>query len=192
MIEKLIPNAWVRATLWLIARLWVGYEFLTAGWSKLFGDEAAAFTGAHAGAGITGFLTYATSTPMAGGAHPSVLPPYVWAAQHLFLPLATPLGYAVAVGETLVGLALILGLVTRFAAFWGAFLNLMFLLAGSTGVNPYMLTIELGILLVGATAGLIGLDYYVLPYLKKAWAERAGHGGVIHLGRPGRAARPAA
>ena len=35
-----------------------------------------------------------------------------------------------------------------------------------------MFTIELSILLVGATAGLIGLDYYVLPYVKSWWAQR--------------------
>jgi thiosulfate dehydrogenase (quinone) large subunit len=172
MIERVTPSAWIRATLWLVARLWVGYQFLTAGWSKLFGDEQAAFVGSHAGAGIKGFLGFATSPQMTSGAHASVLPPYVWLAQHVFIPAAVPLGYMVAVGETLIGIALIVGLFTRFAAFWGAFLNLMFLLAGNTGVNPYMLTIELGIVLVGVTAGLIGLDYYVLPYVKTWWAQR--------------------
>lgn len=109
---------------------------------------------------------------MTGGAHASVLPPYVWLAQHAFLPAAVPLGYLVAVGETLIGIALIVGLFTRFAAFWGAVLNLLFLLAGSTGVNPSMFTIELSILLAGATAGLIGLDSYVLPSVKTWWAQR--------------------
>ena len=190
MIERVIPSAWMRATLWLVARLWVGYQFLTTGWAKLFGDEQAAFVGSHAGAGIKGFLGFATSPQMTSGAHASVLPPYVWLAQHVFLPAAVPLGYMVAVGETLIGIALIAGLFTRFAAFWGAVLNLMFLLAGSTGVNPYMLTIELGILLVGVTAGLIGLDYYVLPYIKAQLAQREQV--TTGIGRPhGRLPRPA-
>lgn len=188
MIERVIPNAWLRATLWLVARLWVGYQFLTAGWSKLFGDESAAFVGAHPGAGIKGFLTFATGPAMTGGAHASVLPPYAWLAKNLFIPQAIPLGYLVAVGETLIGIALIVGLFTRFAAFWGAFLNLMFLFAGSTGVNPYMVTIELGILLVGVTAGLIGLDYYALPFIKTQRAQRqAGARAALprgHMPRP--------
>ena len=93
MIERVIPSVWGRATLWLVTRLWVGYQFLTAGWAKLFGDEQAAFVGSHAGAGIKGFLGFATSPQMTGGAHASVLPPYVWLAQHVFLPAAIPLGY---------------------------------------------------------------------------------------------------
>jgi thiosulfate dehydrogenase (quinone) large subunit len=177
MIARLIPGAWVRALLWLIARVWVGYQFLDAGWQKLFGSEQAAFVGPQAGAGVKGYLTFAVSPQMTGGAHPSVLSPYGWLARNVFLPNAIPLGYLVAIGEGLVGIALIVGLFTRFTAFWGAFLNLMFLLAGTTGVNPYMFTIELAIVLAGATAGLIGLDYYALPFAKAQlaqWRERRG------------------
>jgi thiosulfate dehydrogenase (quinone) large subunit len=136
-----------------------------------------AFVGTQAGAGVKGFLTFALSPQMTGGAHPSVLPPYEWLARNVFLPNAIPVGYLVAIGEGLVGVALIVGLFTRFAAFWGAFLSLVFLLAGTTGVNPYMLTIELAILLAGATAGLIGLDYYALPLAKAQlapWRKRRG------------------
>ena len=171
MIERLIPNAWVRAFLWLVARGWVGYQFLDAGWQKLFGSEQAAFVGAHAGAGVKGYLTGAISTPMTHGAHASVLPPFVWVAQNVFIPIATPLGYAVAIGEVAVGLTLIVGLFTRATAFFGALMNLLYLLAGTTGLNPYMFTIELAILLVGTTAGLIGLDYFVLPYVKVQWVK---------------------
>ena len=171
MMERLIPNAWLRATLWLIARVWVGYQFLQAGWRKLFGDEHAAFVGAHAGAGVKGFLTYAVSPQMTHSAYPSVLAPYEWLARNILIPNAVPLGYVVAVGETVIGIALIVGLLTRVAAFGGAFLNLMFLLAGATGLNPYMFTIELSVVLVGVTAGLIGLDYVALSWAKTQWAH---------------------
>lgn len=77
----------------------------------------------------------------------------------------------VASGEVLVGLALIAGLFTRLVAFWGAFLNLLFMLAGSSGVNRYRVTIERSFLRVGTIAGLIGLDLVVLPFV---WSWAAG------------------
>lgn len=191
MATKMLPNTWVRATLWLLLRVWVGFQFLDAGVAKLFGDEKAAFIGANAGAGIKGMLTGATSVQMTGGAHPAVLAPFVWLAQNVFIPAAPAFSYMVAFGEVLIGLALLVGLFTRFAAFWGAFLNLLFMLAGSSGVNPYMFTIELSILLVGVSAGLLGADAVVLPYVKAEYAKwRAGTLSTpLHLPRGG-APRP--
>src|ERR687884_743778 len=109
MIARLIPGAWVRALLWLIARVWVGYQFLDASWQKLFGTEQAAFVGMQAGTDVKGFLTFAVSLRMTGRTHRSVLPPYAWLARNVFLPNAIPLGYLVAIGEGLVGVALIVG-----------------------------------------------------------------------------------
>ncbi len=164
-LKRIYTNTLLRGTIWLVIRLWVGYEFLTAGWDKVAGKDAAVWVGDKAGVGIKGFLTFASSPQMTGGAHPSVLGWYADLIKNVFIPSAGVLTYMVAYGEVLVGLALIFGLFTRFAAFWAAFLNLMFLLAGSTGVNPPMFTLEVFILLVGGTAGLIGLDYFALPVL---------------------------
>ncbi|HVA88212.1 MAG TPA: hypothetical protein VNL71_00075 [Chloroflexota bacterium] len=81
----------------------------------------------------------------------------------------------VAFGETLVGIGLILGLFTRVAALWGVVLNLMFLFAGATGLNPYMLTADLSILLVGTSAGLLGADYFAMPFLRLEGARWLAH-----------------
>lgn len=67
----------------------------------------------------------------------------------------------------MIGLVLLFGLFTRFAAFFAAFLNLNFMLSGSTGINVPMFTLTVFILLVGGTAGLIGMDYAAIPLLKK-------------------------
>jgi thiosulfate dehydrogenase [quinone] large subunit len=163
-LKRIYNNTLLRGTIWLVIRLWVGYEFLTAGWEKITGDGSAVWVGPKAGTAITGFLNGAVAKST--GDHPAVLGWFADLTKNVFLPNAGILTYMVAYGEVLVGAALILGLFTRFAAFWGAFLNLMFMLAGSTGVNPPMFTLEVFILLVGGTAGLVGLDYFAMPILR--------------------------
>ena len=68
-----------------------------------------------------------------------------------------------AFGEVLVGIALILGLFAGAAAFFGAFMNFNFLLAGTVSTNPILLVLAIGILAAWRTAGYIGLDRWVLP-----------------------------
>ncbi len=150
--------------IWGVIRVWLGYSFITAGWGKLT-DAQGMWIGSKAGTSVTGFLQGAIKNST--GAHPSVHPWYASLAQNFFLPNAGLLSYMVAFGETLVGIALIVGIFTRFAAFWGMFLNLMFLFAGSTSTNTEMLVAEVAIVSAGFYASYYGLDSFVLPYLKK-------------------------
>ena len=61
------------------------------------------------------------------------------------------------------------------AAFFGAFMNMSFLLAGSASVNPVMFTLAIGLILAWKVAGYYGLDRYLLPMLGHAMAsERRG------------------
>jgi thiosulfate dehydrogenase [quinone] large subunit len=176
---------WLSGTLWAVARICIGLVFLQASLEKIGAPE---WTGAQAGAEVRGFLSFAASPQMAGGPHPNVLSPYVWLDTHVLLSHAVVLSYMVTAGEFLVGVALILGLGTRVAALGGAFLNLMYLLSGSAGVNVPMLPIELSIVLVGTTAGLIGLDKVALPYLQQQVALYRGQraqGGQQHIAPAG-------
>ena len=50
-------------------------------------------------------------------------------------------------GEMAVGLGLLLGVLTGFAAFFGALMNMSFLLAGSASVNPVLFTLAVGLIL---------------------------------------------
>ncbi len=152
-----------------IIRVWLGWSFLQAGWEKLT-DPQGMWIGSKAGTVIQGFLGGAIKNST--GAHASVHPWYASLAQNFFLPNAGLFSYMVAFGETLVGIALIVGLFTRFAAFWGMFLNLMFLFAGSTSTNTEMLVAEVAIVSAGFYASYYGLDHFVMPYLKK----------VLHIG----------
>jgi uncharacterized membrane protein YphA (DoxX/SURF4 family) len=60
----------ITGLLWLAARVWVGWEFLQAGWEKVFGDERAVFIGSQAGTAVQGLLGFSLQIAP-GGAWPS-------------------------------------------------------------------------------------------------------------------------
>jgi thiosulfate dehydrogenase [quinone] large subunit len=68
-------------------------------------------------------------------------------------------------GEIIIGVALILGIFTGIAAFFGSFLNLNFLLAGAVSSNPILLLLQLFLILAWRTAGWLGLDQLILKML---------------------------
>jgi thiosulfate dehydrogenase [quinone] large subunit len=152
------------AWIWLILRLYVGWQWLTAGWGKL---NNPAWTGSDAGAAITGFVQGALAKT--GSAHPDVQAWYAWFLQNLVLPYAKVWGYVVTMGEILVGIALILGLFTGIAAFFGSFMNMNYLLAGTVSTNPALFAIATLLVLAWKTAGWWGLDRWVLPALGTPW-----------------------
>lgn len=152
--------AWV----WLILRLYVGWQWVSAGWGKI---GAEAWTGENAGAAITGFVQGALQ--QTGGAHPNVQAWYAWFLENVVLANAAVWGYLVAWGELLVGIALIVGLFTGIAAFFGAFMNVNYLLSGAVSTNPILLLIEIFLILAWKTAGWWGLDRWVLPALGTPW-----------------------
>lgn len=152
------------AWLWLILRLYAGWQWLQSGWGKL---NSPAWTGENAGAAITGFVRGALER--AGGEHPDVQAWYAWFLQNLVLPNAAVWSYLVTAGELLVGIALILGLFTGIAAFFGAFMNYNFLLAGAVSTNPILGLIQILLVLAWKTAGWWGLDRWVLPALGTPW-----------------------
>ena len=155
-------SAWI----WLIVRLYVGYEWLMAGWEK-FTDPNGVWVGANAPQALTGFLQGALAKTAAatGSAHPDVQDWYAWFITHVALPNATVFSYLVTYGEMLVGIALILGFLTGISVFFGMFMNLNFMLAGTVSVNPIWFVLSLGIILAWRISGYYGLDRYVLPLL---------------------------
>ena len=94
---------------------------------------------------------------------------YAWFLQNLVLPNAAFWSYLVAWGEVLVGIALILGIFTGIAAFFGSFMNINYLLAGTVSTNPILFVIALFLILAWKTAGWWGLDRWVLPLLGTPW-----------------------
>ena len=72
-------------------------------------------------------------------------------------------------GEFLVGVALILGIFTGIAAFFGGFMNANYLMAGAVSTNPILFILAAGIILAWKIAGWWGLDRWVLPVLGTPW-----------------------
>ncbi|HZR38935.1 MAG TPA: DoxX family membrane protein, partial [Ktedonobacteraceae bacterium] len=162
------------AWLWLIVRLYVGYQWLSAGFEKLtgyslFGEKAGSpwvFTG-HDGAAMQGFV--AGALKLSTGAHPAVQGWYAWFLQNVVLPTAPVFSYVITFGEILVGLGLIVGCLTGIAAFFGLFMNLNFMLAGAVSINPVIGTLAIFLVLAWRIGGYYGLDRYLLPLLGTPW-----------------------
>lgn len=152
------------AWLWLIVRLYVGWQWLEAGLGKLSNP---AWIGSGAGKAITGFVQGALSKT--GGAHPDVQGWYAWFLQNAVLQNARLWSYLITFGELLVGVALILGIFTGIAAFFGSFMNANYLLSGTVSSNPILLLLAILLVMAWRTAGWWGLDRLVLPALGTPW-----------------------
>jgi thiosulfate dehydrogenase [quinone] large subunit len=129
-------------------RLIVGYWFLHAGIAKLTGPEA--FNAA-------GWLTGATQGTL-------VAPITVWAGQTPWM-LAFA-NFMIPVGEALIGLGIMLGLLTRLAAFFGGFLMVFFYLGNADFAHGYVNGDLFGLLMfvivgVFAAGRIFGVDAYL-------------------------------
>lgn len=149
---------------WLFVRLYVGWQWLVAGFEKI---KNPVWTGEQAGVALNGFLSGALKK--ATGPHPDVQGWYVWFLQNIVMKNVVAWSHTVAWGELLVGVALILGAFTGIAAFFGLFMNLNYLLAGTVSTNPILFTLSIGLILAWRTAGYLGLDYFLLPILSTPW-----------------------
>jgi thiosulfate dehydrogenase (quinone) large subunit len=151
--------------MWLVIRLYMGYQWFEGGWHKLTG--ATPFS-------AEGFIK---------GGIAKILPPVDPAAAAKFKPItaewwgnflkdfALPniklFNAMVLAGELLVGIALIVGFATLFAAIMGALMNFSFLMTGSTSSNPYLFALSFILVAAGgAYAGYLGVDYWFRPWFR--------------------------
>lgn len=143
--------------LWLAVRIYVGWTWLMAGWEKM---HNAAWTGDKAGLALQGFISNALTKTT--GTHPDVQWWYAAFLRNFVQNHTTIFSYLVAYGELLVGIALILGIVTGIAAFFGAFMNTNYLLAGAVSINPILLILEICLMLAWRISGHLGMDKFIL------------------------------
>jgi thiosulfate dehydrogenase [quinone] large subunit len=152
------------SVLWLVARLWLGYGWLNAGYQKLWGSEKAAFWNGG-GAGVKGFATAGVTGSKAGTGGAS----YGWFAGFLHgfvIPNASWIARVVSVSELAIGVLLILGLFTGAAAVAGLALNVIYMFSGSSGVNPAYAIVAVFLILAWRNAGYLGMDRLVLPMMR--------------------------
>jgi thiosulfate dehydrogenase (quinone) large subunit len=157
------------AVLWLGVRLYVGFEWFEAGRHKVTDDAWM-----DGGTALEGYWTRVTG--------PDGNITYGWFNDFITYMLEhewyTWFAPVVAVGELLVGIALILGVFVGIAAFFGTLMNFNFMLAGSASTNPMLFGLGVFLVLAWKIAGWYGLDRYLLPLLGAPWKPgRAFHGG---------------
>jgi len=151
-------SAWI----WLILRIYLGYSWFKAGVGKVTSDV---WTGEQAGLAVSQYMEGALARVSEG----DVSAWYGWFLENIVIPNATIFSYLVAWGEVLVGIGLIIGLLTGISAFFGALMNMSFLLAGTVSTNPIMFMIAILLILAWKVAGWYGLDRWALPYLGTPW-----------------------
>ena len=153
------------AILWLLLRLYLGYQWFTAGEHKVTDPKWMA-----TGEALRAYWERAIAIP-AAPARPAITFDWYRSFLQYLLDVGAYTWFAkvVAVGEVVLGVLLIVGLLTGIAAFFGAFMNWNFMMAGTASTNPLLFTIAIGLMLAWKVAGYYGLDRVVLPALGTPW-----------------------
>ena len=142
-------------------RLWLGWEWLTSGYHKLL-SPAWMVTGEA----LKGYWARAVIVSDGKGAIT-----YDWYRSFLQFMLDAQahswFAKLVACGETMVGIALIIGAFVGVAAFFGALMNWNFMMAGSASTNPMLFLVSIFLILGWRIAGYIGADYFLLTWLRQ-------------------------
>src|SRR3954466_8975089 len=164
MFNTFLRENKISAAILTIIRLYLGYAWFTAGLGKL---QSGAFD-------ASGFLKGAIAKPVTGPDGNMVYSWYVNFLESFTLPNIDVFNFIVPWGETLIGLGLILGCLTTAAMFFGLVMNFSFFLAGTVSHIPTDIFLGFIILTAGFNAGRIGLDRWVVPFIRKAMKIQGG------------------
>ena len=161
-IQFLKENRYV-APLLTVLRLYLGWQWLNAGWGKISSGKFDA----------SGFLNGALKNM--SGEHPAVQPWWGNFLKEVAIPYVDLFNVIVPWGEFLVGLGLILGIFTSFSILMALTMNFAYMLSGTTSTNPQMAILGIIILAAGINAGKIGLDRWLMPVLGKLVNKKVGN-----------------
>ncbi|MBZ9635436.1 FAD-dependent oxidoreductase [Clostridium sp. FP1] len=179
--SKSSPNFWL-----LVLRMFVGYKWLTEGLEKLpkiIADPSKIFL---IPAPVVDGATAATAAAPAAGAAPVAtwvalpVPGFIekivkWSMDTFFYTgdggytvLATIFQTGMVIAEILVGIMLIVGLFSALASIMSVAMGIMIWTSGMAPTEM-LWYLSAGIALIGGSGSTFGMDYYVLPILKKYW-----------------------
>jgi thiosulfate dehydrogenase (quinone) large subunit len=169
-IARFFFQSTIAGWLWLAVRMYVGYDFIVAGWHKF--TTPAWMDGS--GQGILGYWMNALGTTASG--QPIIT--FDWYRSFLQYLVDTNsagwFSYVIVFGEMAIGVGLILGAFVGLAAAGGLLMNMAFLLAGTTSTNPVLVMLGFLLILAWKNAGYVGLDYFLLPLLGTPWRQKSG------------------
>ncbi len=162
-IAKFLFSDTRMAIVWLVIRVWLGWQWIQASLHKItdpgwVGD----------GSALKGFWLGALAAP---NGKPVIS--FDWYRSFIQFLLDTQsytwFAKLVAYGEFLIGVALIIGAFVGLAAFFGALMNWNFIMAGSASTNGFLLLLALLLVLAWKIAGYYGADYFLLRWLGVPW-----------------------
>lgn len=153
------------AWFWLVVRVYVGYSWLTSGLGKFSNPKWMVD-----GTALLGYWENAVRVP-APPARAAITFDWYRGFLQVLIDGQTHTWFAplIVYGEILVGVGLIVGGLTGIAAFFGALLNMNFMLAGTASTNPVLFLLAVGLMLAWKIAGHYGADRVLLPMLGTPW-----------------------
>ena len=162
-IARLLFSSTRLAWLWLIVRVYLGWQWLSSGWGKIYRR--------HVGQRrVAQRLLDQCRLRSAKGK-----PPISYDWYRAFIQFMLDNGWytwfaeVIMWGEFLIGLALIVGAFVGLAAFGGALLNWNFIMAGTASTNGFLFVLAIALMLAWKVAGWYGLDRWLLPLLGTPW-----------------------
>ncbi|MDQ3475069.1 MAG: DoxX family protein [Actinomycetota bacterium] len=163
-VADLLFRSTATAPLWLVVRLWLGYQWFVAGWNKLNADGRW-FGDAPALKGFVGGADAKWANRAEAHGHPAVH--YAWFLDflHFIGDRAWLFGPLIVIGELLIGLGLIAGVATRWAALAAVALNIMYVTGGSAGVNGIYIALAVLLICAWRVAGHLGGDRFIVGRL---------------------------
>lgn len=166
-VAKLLFSDVRLAPVWLVVRILLGLSWLDAASHKI--TEAGWM---QTGDSLKAYWERAVAIPENG--RPPIAYDWYRAFIQSLLDSGSYVWFAklVAIGELLVGIALIIGAFVGIAAFFGAFMNWNFIMAGSASTNGLLGLAAVLLILAWKVAGYIGADYFLLPRLGTPWTPR--------------------
>ena len=155
------------SVVWLVLRLWLAYSWFESGWRKF--NDAAWMDGGEA---ILGFWQRAVVIPAAPARPPVTYDWYRNFLQFLIDSGSHPwFAKVIVFGELAIALGLFVGALVGIAAFFGALMNMSFLLAGTVSTNPALFLAGMLLVLAWKNAGYLGVDRFLLPLLGTPWRQ---------------------